>query len=560
MDQQAKAEVARTVRAKRKWLRNASAPAVLAMLSAAAFAPDVAAAASGAGAAVALTTLAGVAGNIGAGHLTNMIERAADRIRGTDAPDAETARDALAGELLAVLERNDTAAQELSIQLTDLLMSIDGIPDALGAAGSELRDYLVGCFAQLTGQHAEAMARLEALSTGQRQELRHLRQLMTLTEETVDRLRRQEHADWLGTEPPTSGAVPPTLLRPVVVTPGGAAGAPAERGWRGGADVAVGDRVYLIHDVLAEEQFTADHSAVLRQAQGQQLIPAPGPDGGYVWLRQAERKRDSAAARAALRALAAENDLLGTLRTVGGMPQVRQLAAEGALVSLVLTWPMSRSGAACPTLGVGHDLGRDSAGPMDSWRMYRLFTGLAGLCTTLARLHSHHAAHRNLSPAGIIGLDNGRLMLRDLGLAARSAESGEGPADYQSPEQRRQARYRPGPATDVYQLAAVTYHLITGHPPPARAPLPVQAQAPGIPGRAAAALDAALAPNPGGRPDVLTLGGALRAAADEIRLTGEADDIATCQSTGLAGASTGQRPGRPTGPGHSGSPPSAIEP
>ena len=82
------------------------------------------------------------------------------------------------------------------------------------------------------------MARLEALSTGQRQELRHLRQLMTLTEETVDRLRRQERADWLGTEPPTFGAVPPTLLRPVVVTPGGAAGAPAERGWRGGADVA----------------------------------------------------------------------------------------------------------------------------------------------------------------------------------------------------------------------------------------------------------------------------------------------------------------------------------
>ena len=70
MDQQARVEVARTVRAKRKWLRNASAPAVLAMLSGAAFAPDVAAAASGAGTAVALATLAGVAGNIGAGHLT----------------------------------------------------------------------------------------------------------------------------------------------------------------------------------------------------------------------------------------------------------------------------------------------------------------------------------------------------------------------------------------------------------------------------------------------------------------------------------------------------------
>jgi hypothetical protein len=517
MDQQARVEVARTVRAKRKWLRNASAPAVLAVLSGAAFAPVVEAAASGAGTAAALAAIAGVAGNIGAGHLTAVIERAADRIRGMDAPDAETVRDALAGELLTALERNDTGAQELSVQLTGLMMSIGGIPDALGAAGSELREYLVRCFAQLTGQHVEAMARLEALSTGQRQERRQLRQLMTLTEEAVDRLRQQERADRSRPAPPASGsALPP--IRPIVVASAGAAGASAERCWRGGADVVVGDRVYLIHDVFAEERFAADHSVVLRQAQGQQLIPAPGPDGGYAWLRQAERNRDDAAARAALSALAAERDLLASLSTVRGTPRVGQFAAEGALVTLVLTWPSSRSGgAACPALGTAHDTGPGSAEPMDSWHMYLLFTGLAGLCTTLAGLHDRHAAHRNLSPAGIIRLDDGRLILRDLGLAARGTEPGEGPADYQAPEQRRQTRYPPGSATDVYQLAAVAYHLVTGHLPPARAPLPVRAQVPGVPGRAAAALDAALAPDPGERPDIVTLGRALRAAANEIR-------------------------------------------
>lgn len=515
MDQQAKAEVARTVRAKRKWLRNASAPAVLAMLSGAAFAPDVAAAASGAGTAVALATLAGVAGNIGAGHLTNMIERAADRIRGRDAPDAETARDALAGELLAALEGNDTVAQELSVQLTGLLMSIDGIPDALGAAGSELRDYLVGCFGQLTGQHVEAMARLEALSRGQRQERRQLKHLTALAEEAVDRLRRQARAGQPYTEPSAPEATLPPL-GPTAVAPGGEAGTSAGRGWRGGGDIPVGDRVYLIHDVLAEEHFSADHSVVLRQAQGQRLIPAPGPDGGYVWLRQAERNRDSAVARAALSALAAERDLLASLDTIRGMPRLGQFAAEGARATLVLQWPASRSGGACPTLGAAHDPGSGS-GIMESWPMYRLFIGLAGLCTALARLHDRDAAHRDLSPAGIIRRDDGRLVLRDLGLAARGSEPGEGPTDYQAPEQRRQARYRPGPATDVYQLAAVTYHLVTGHPPSASTPLPMRTQAPGVPGRAAAALDAALVPGPDERPDIRIVGEALRAGADEIR-------------------------------------------
>jgi len=154
---------------------------------------------------------------------------------------------------------------------------------------------------------------------------------------------------------------------------------------------------------------------------------------------------------------------------------------------------------------------------MDSWRLFRFLGGLAGLCGTLAWLHDQGAAHRHLTPAGIIVLDDGRLVLRDLGLAARGPEPGEGPADYQAPEQRRQARYRPGPRTDVYQLAALAYHLVAGCPPLARTPLPVRAQAPGVPERAAVALDAALSPEPAERPDISALGGALRAASDDLR-------------------------------------------
>lgn len=66
-------------------------------------------------------------------------------------------------------------------------------------------------------------------------------------------------------------------------------------------------------------------------------------------------------------------------------------------------------------------------------------------------------------------------------------------------------------------LHAGAYHLATGHPPLARTPLPVRAQVPGLPERAAVVLDAALVPEPSERPDVGVLGDALRAARDELR-------------------------------------------
>jgi serine/threonine protein kinase len=130
-------------------------------------------------------------------------------------------------------------------------------------------------------------------------------------------------------------------------------------------------------------------------------------------------------------------------------------------------------------------------------------------------LHDHGVTHRYLTPGGIITLDDGRLVLRDLGLAARDHEPGEGPADYQAPEQRRGDRH-PGPQTDIYQLAAVAYHLVTGRPPNAGISLPVRAQARDVPERVRRALDAALALDPTERPDISSLGATLRAARDDL--------------------------------------------
>lgn len=40
-------------------------------------------------------------------------------------------------------------------------------------------------------------------------------------------------------------------------------------------------------------------------------------------------------------------------------------------------------------------------------------------------------------------------LARDLGLAAQHPEPGEGPAEYQAPEQRRRSYRRPGPSADA---------------------------------------------------------------------------------------------------------------
>ena len=233
--------------------------------------------------------------------------------------------------------------------------------------------------------------------------------------------------------------------------------------WQGGEEIAVGDRVYLLHDYLLDEHFGAAQSVVFRQARGLQLISPEDPGQGHVWLRQAEVRHRGRDTQHALAALPAERQLLAALGSHPGLPSAVQLVADEGRASLAFAWPTSQTGRPCET--IERAFGSDAA-PMDSWQMFRLFTGLAGLTGALVRLHSRKASHRALEPAAVIVRDDGSFVLRDLGVAAREYEPGEGPAGYQAPEQQRGARGQPGPGTDVYQLAAVAYHLITGHPGP----------------------------------------------------------------------------------------------
>ncbi len=259
----------------------------------------------------------------------------------------------------------------------------------------------------------------------------------------------------------------------------------APRAFGAGAEVVVGGRAYLVHAHLAEEWHSADGTTLHRRAR------CAGA-GGHVWLRQGTA------------ALARERDLLETLRGKG-FPKVVQYDAPTN--TLVTTWPTARSGKPCD--GLDALLGAQA---LDSYRLYRLCGGLAGLATTLHSLHQRRVAHRGLSPDGLVELDDGGLVLRDLGLAAHPVARDEHAGQYQAPEQHMRGSGHVGPWTDVHQLAAVAHHLIAGRPATG---LPLTAFA-RVPQRLADVVAAALSTDPDRRPDARSFGAAVHAARSEL--------------------------------------------
>ncbi|XVV00630.1 hypothetical protein ACQPW3_24735 [Actinosynnema sp. CA-248983] len=270
-----------------------------------------------------------------------------------------------------------------------------------------------------------------------------------------------------------------------------------------GPEVDVGDTAYLVHDRPSDARPTGDGGAVVRQARCLRLDPR----GGYGWLRRVDVREATPLARRARQALAAEHELLvEPAGRVPGLPAVLQFAeGPGDVTTLVTAWPETRSHRPCDPLDA-----LLAGGPVsDPGVLARVCHALAGLCTTLAALHTRRTAHGALTPARLLMLDDGTLQLRDL------ARTELEPPEYPAPEQL--ARGAAGPWTDVHQVGAIAYHLITGRQPAPRAPLPVRAWAPDVPANLADAVDAALLPAPAERPDVATLGARLHALAHPVR-------------------------------------------
>jgi hypothetical protein len=248
-----------------------------------------------------------------------------------------------------------------------------------------------------------------------------------------------------------------------------------------------------------------------QQALARQTDPTPAARQAYVWLRRGDRdltRERDLLARAHAASTSSTTALNGARRHDGrpsaGFPRITYYDAGPGAVTLALSWPTEKDDLPSETLRA-----RFPPGSLDAWQVSLLRTGIRGFVTVLERLHRLGTSHRNLSPESIIVAGNGQFALRDFGLAAVVFRPGEGPASYQAPEQAFGSRLSgPGPATDVYQLAAVTYHLVTGRIPGRNAP---PARHPGLPDSVTDIISAALAHNPADRPRTRDLRLALNA-------------------------------------------------
>jgi hypothetical protein len=290
---------------------------------------------------------------------------------------------------------------------------------------------------------------------------------------------------------------------------------PPDELWKGGVEISLHGRRYLIHDPVESIEST-DHSFTRQRAKARQL-----ETDRDVWLKQVVVFRRIPAASEAVDQLGYEARLLNQLEELR-QDFPRQLDLENRENASILVYSFTRGPALAQTFG---PLGR----VLDTSRAHLLLLNMRSLCAMLAVLHRQRIdhrtlAHRTLTPEQIVLLKDGsqksRAVLRDLGLAALPFSSGEGPALYRAPEQ---ANYTlaalAGPKIDIYQLGAVLYHLLTGQLPTSfiGGIEPPSTWNPSLPAALDEAILRALADAPGERwEDMLAFRAALDRASDQL--------------------------------------------
>lgn len=225
---------------------------------------------------------------------------------------------------------------------------------------------------------------------------------------------------------------------------------------------------------------------------------------------------------AAVEALRREAAVLRTL-DIPYVVRLREVVGEGVGTVLVLDHAGGGSLAALLSR-------RGSLDPGE------VVTVAAPLAQALAAAHARGLVHGDVSSANVLFTADGMPLLADLGTARLA---GEQPADVDATAEYLDpavaAGGEPGPASDVWALAAVCHHMLSGSPPHegesvsevltavgagARAPLGLLA--PRAPRVLVAAVEAALARDPAGRPDAAAFAASLQRshAAAPVLLSG----------------------------------------
>lgn len=267
--------------------------------------------------------------------------------------------------------------------------------------------------------------------------------------------------------------------------------------WRGGLEVSFGRFAYLIHDPVVERT-APDRSWTLMDATAARIDTTSTP----VRLHGLRTSRATAPAADLRHGLLAQAEILSKVGGKSGVPTLVSHHALDRLLVVISGQPQGRSWE--EAFGTGR-------GPLDPLAVPAALAALGTACATLVELHRHGQAHRALCAQSIVVSRDGRhALLRDVGLAGLPTLPGEAESGYRAPEQRSTAHGSPGPATDVYQMAALLYHTCTGYAPATGEPMPIRVNIPDFPLTLDELLGQCLHPDPARRPSMHDLEAGLR--------------------------------------------------